>query len=178
MQARVLGPLGMRNASFRITPQTQPPMARSHVGGQLEPVWELPNRPTGAGIVPPQWIARMRRPGSILAAQRAGDGPGLLGGYGLGTFGFLVEHQLFLGHWGRIDGFITKFGVVPGSTDLAALGGIHQAFTHDMPLRSSIREMLGLVRIEAGRGGLHTRPFFPVVPAALGGGGWIAAAPG
>ncbi|MEM9667290.1 MAG: serine hydrolase domain-containing protein [Pseudomonadota bacterium] len=130
-QDYVFGPLAMESASFLTYGKSPDLISKSYaLGGEEETVWEMLIRPSGSllttprdlarlaafyaqdgrGIVPADDLARMRRSETGLAA-RAGVGSGA---YGLGTFPFIVEDQVFYGHWGKTEGFRANMGYLPG----------------------------------------------------------------
>lgn len=138
INAEVLGPLGIE-ASFRLD---------SKIGGRLAPsflrhgeeadLWRMEIRPSGSlmmsieslakltafhsgdagspGVISAEAVRRMRRPETSLAAQQGYDLA-----YGLGMFGFFAADQIFWGHWGRTDGYLANFGVLPGEQSGFAL---------------------------------------------------------
>lgn len=132
VEARVLRPLGMRDATFRWgegAPGTAPSF---DVDGSQVRFWRMSVRPAGSlsgtiddlarlvlwhagdGASAPEVASaamaeRMRTPATSLPAQAGYDLS-----YGLGMFGFLEADRIFWGHWGRVDGFRAAFGVLPG----------------------------------------------------------------
>lgn len=122
-------PLGMKTATFRNSVLNDPRLSPSwNVDGSRAGTWSLAIRPSGALVgtikdlaaltrfhatagsgtnISPTAVKRMRMPQTGLAAEQ-----GYELSYGLGMFGFIVGDQVFWGHWGRIDGFLTNFGVL------------------------------------------------------------------
>lgn len=128
----VFEPLGMASASFATYGVDPERLARSYtLEGTPEPVWEMLIRPSGsltstprdlarlvgayasdgAGILPSDQVARMRRSETSLAAEIGVGG----GAYGLGTFAFIEAGHVFYGHWGKTEGFRANMGYLPGT---------------------------------------------------------------
>ncbi|MEM8949928.1 MAG: serine hydrolase domain-containing protein [Pseudomonadota bacterium] len=126
----VFEPIGMRTATFRNSILDDVRLSQSwNADGSHAEVWRLPVRPSGALVgtirdlaaltrfhatagadtnIDPALVRRMRLPETSLAAEQ-----GYELSYGLGMFGFLIDGHVFWGHWGRVDGFLTNFGVLP-----------------------------------------------------------------
>ncbi|MEM9440860.1 MAG: serine hydrolase [Pseudomonadota bacterium] len=125
----VFAPLGMETATFRNSILNNQKLSPSwHADGSRAETWSLAIRPSGALVgsikdlaaltrfhatagadtgMTPAVVERMRTPKTGLAAEQ-----GYELSYGLGMFGFIVADQVFWGHWGRVDGFLTSFGIL------------------------------------------------------------------
>lgn len=138
MAREVLRPLGMASTTFRLGATPPARLSRSYGGDgvTLQPTWRMSIRPSGAALgtiddmgklvrfyaregladdgsrlLAPESVRRMRVGTTSIMARhgfRVGD-------YGLGTFGFALDGQLFYGHWGKLEGFLAMFGVLPDS---------------------------------------------------------------
>lgn len=158
MAREVLAPLGMRGAKLA-TGALPACLAQSvDAQGRLLPAWRLADRAAGALVmtaadaVP---LARLLRDGralhseaspwprdALLGMAQGRTGMGMRGAgvpapYGLGLFRFVAAGRLFDGHWGRIDGFQTVFGlhrdsgraffVAVNGADKRAMGRLREA---------------------------------------------------
>ncbi|MEM6486913.1 MAG: serine hydrolase domain-containing protein [Pseudomonadota bacterium] len=135
VRGRVLDPLGMRGATFRLDDPRAADLAPSfETDGTDAGVWHMAWRPSGAmvatiddlaaltrfhasagrptAIAPAAMIEAMRHPQTGLAARA-----GYPHAYALGLFAFVEAGQVWWGHWGRVDGFLTSFGVLPDRGD-------------------------------------------------------------
>lgn len=131
MRERIFTPLGMTSSSFELSdPVISDLMTSYDAKGREERNWHLSVRPSGGLVAPIEDLAKLleflagprdgpvsaervrqlRHPTSSLAAR---DGYKYI--YGLGYFGFVAADQVFWGHWGRIDGYQTTLGTLPGT---------------------------------------------------------------
>ena len=128
----VLGPLGMRTAALRWSPEVAARLAQGHDGdgapvpyraGYHRPAGNLMASPRelaalvqlglgrgrigGRTVISPSAMARIER--SETARFSAGDAS-----YGLGNFGSVFDRVPYRGHTGGIDGFLSEYGYLPG----------------------------------------------------------------
>lgn len=134
LRDEVLLPAGMAGTGLRSGPD---PAASASYRDDGAPAgwWALPMRPSGAAAGTIGDLAALVR---LHATGLGADGTPFLaperleelfvgrtaadvragfatGSYGLGGFGFLAADRIWHGHWGKIDGFLAAFGVLPGS---------------------------------------------------------------
>jgi CubicO group peptidase (beta-lactamase class C family) len=128
----LLAPLGMTGAALRWSPEVDARLARGSGGGDAPvPYAALYHRPAGnlmasprelaalvqlalgrgrfrgRAVISPAGMARIER--SETARLDAGDTS-----YGLGNVGYVSERVPIRGHDGRIDGFLSLYGYLPG----------------------------------------------------------------
>jgi len=128
----LLAPLGMTGAALRWSPAVDARLARGYGDGDAPvPYAALYHRPAGTlmasprelaalvqlalgrgrfggrAVISPAGMARIER--SETAALEAGDAS-----YGLGNFGDVSERVPIRGHNGRVDGFLSSYGYLPG----------------------------------------------------------------
>ncbi len=135
MQALVFGPLGMRDASFRTTPQREARTTASYTrrGTVDETPWFMGIRPSGSlsasaadmaafvalftrrglaadgtRLLSEEAVLRQGRSESSLLARS-----GVTATYAKGLFHYLAGGRLWYGHWGKTDGFHAAWGYLP-----------------------------------------------------------------
>lgn len=130
----VFAPLGLETARFDWDNETSG-MLRSFVAhGEPAHFWTPSIRPAGSLVmsitdfgrytaflagsyasvpVGSSWAQGLSEMLSAKTSLAARSGYTL--SYGLGTFGFLEAGHVFWGHWGKIDGSLAAFGVLPGT---------------------------------------------------------------
>lgn len=132
MAREVFAPLGMRSATLATGARPACLAQSVDARGRLLPAWVLADRAAGALVITAADavpLARLLRDGEALHSEghpwprealrgmaqgRTGLGmhaAGVSAPYGLGLFRFVAAGRLFDGHWGRIDGFQTAFGL-------------------------------------------------------------------
>lgn len=147
LQQTVLGPLGLRSASFAAGPWEgiEIPAGYAEDGASPLPYWHMIHpsmgglniaagdmlrvvqlfvargRQRGREFLPPAMIARMETPRTALSARA-----GLAYGYGLGIYPWYRRGVRFLGHDGDADGHLAQFGYAP-SRGLGYLVAINSA---------------------------------------------------
>ncbi|HEX7837836.1 MAG TPA: serine hydrolase domain-containing protein [Kofleriaceae bacterium] len=132
LERQILGPLGMTGAALRWTPEVERRLARGYDDGDAPvPYRAIYHRPAGnlmasprelaalvqlalargriggAPLISPAGMARIER--SETARLDAGDAS-----YGLGNYGDVSERALIRGHNGRVPGFLSLYGYLPG----------------------------------------------------------------
>ncbi|MEM9169221.1 MAG: serine hydrolase, partial [Pseudomonadota bacterium] len=189
MAEEVLGPVGMADASFSLSPEQAPRLANSYRADGVAPSgrWEMGVRPSGSllvtaedlgalvkfyatrgegvDIISEQLFIRMEN-AETSATARAGV---VEGGYSLGNFGFFAgKGKIFHGHTGGTDGFRTWMGYDPDTASGFAV------VTNGGPpgMRSQLMRLIG---------GYLLRDLEPAAPAPAVGGaerfveaGWYA----
>lgn len=166
MQARIFGPLGMENASFRRTDAIAAKLSKSYSDkGVEEPFVHIGMPPAGslntsaaelskfvaflirkgeaggAPLLSPDGVRRLYTPTRSIAARA-----GLDMGYGLGVFTSPTRtNGVVIGHNGGIDGFISEYGYF----DDAGLGFVMMLNTPDGDLYRQTRKLLmGYIRTQ------------------------------
>ncbi len=130
---RILQPLGMKSASYFLTPAAAAALARGYMGEfKPAPYWHISIRPAGAlnasvremaayvsmhlnrgrfgggTLLKPESMARIETPASSLSARR-----GIRIGYALGNYAYDYRGVTFHGHGGGMDGYMSDMAYLP-----------------------------------------------------------------
>jgi CubicO group peptidase (beta-lactamase class C family) len=164
MARDVFAPLHMTRASFATDPLPGCLSESADASGHtVVSPWRLADRAAGALVAPPLDLVALIRmllnEGLVdgapflasdivgtLAYGSTGLAPERMGfpsSYGLGQFRFIANGRLWHGHWGRIDGFQTTFGV-NRDADVGMIVSINSANRRAMnSIREAVAKELG-----------------------------------
>lgn len=133
LASRVLQPLGMRDSGLLLDDRARARLATGYDrdGRSVMPYWHVIFRAfgglnattadmakyldwllraDGAPLLTAEERARMEIPQTTLTART-----GLRYGYGLGLYAYEHEGQLWMGHGGDADGYLSRLGYLPGA---------------------------------------------------------------